>query len=192
MKHIYICVAFLCMLTMCNSSLPAQEQTRIGVAYTLDLQNGSTFQSGFGGLLERKLTKRSGVETGLYYRVHNLIFFSNIFDQGTLIFVGRGVIQERFLSIPLLYKFYSPVVNFAVGPSVDFFLGWRQSQGQPDIVVDDYSLNPVFLTGVLVKVSKEFQIADQWLIEPEFRYNLMLDGSRRYFGIIAGLRYILN
>lgn len=191
MKYLYFGVAIVCLM-LHNTTLPAQEQTRIGLVYTMDLQNGSTLQSGFGGLIERRLTERSGVESGLYYRVHNFIFFSNVFDQGTLIFAGRGLLKERFLSVPLLYKFYSPVVNFAVGPSIDFFLGWRQESGQPEIVVNDYSVDPGFLTGLLIKVSKEIQISEQWLIEPEFRYNFMLDGSRRYFGITLGTRYLLK
>lgn len=178
-----------CLLWLAGAS---QAQTRIGATFTADLTYANQLRPGAGLVLERKLTRHSGLETGIYYR-NNPVSFTTLFQvppNGILSF--NSSLHERFLSVPVLYKFYSRVVNFSVGPTFDFMLGWKQTAGKPDVTIDDYNTEHQFDMGAMFKLSKSIKLADQWLLEPELRLNPLFSGVRVYGGLSIGARYVLK
>ena len=80
------------------------------------------FRPGLGIHFERQITKRSGIETGIYHR--------NYITKGSVIYsnqsgntIMRFTVSERHLSVPFLYKFYSRFINLHAGLSFEFYTG---------------------------------------------------------------------
>lgn len=178
--------------TLCSLAASAQAQTRVGASFTADITYSGDLQPGIGLVLERKITRHSGLETGIYYRNNPVSFTTFIQVPPTGSFSFGSSLNERFLSIPVLYKFYSRIVNFSVGPTFDFMLGWKQTGGQPQVNIDSYSTSNEFDMGAMIKLSKQIKLADQWLLEPELRLNPLFSGVRVYGGLAIGARYVLK
>ncbi|MCU0333587.1 MAG: hypothetical protein MUF62_00900 [Chitinophagaceae bacterium] len=178
--------------SLCSWAAAAQPQTRVGATFTADLTYSGNLQPGMGLVLERKMTRRSGLETGIYYRNNPVAFTTFIQIPSAGSFSFNSSLNERFISIPVLYKFYSRIVNFSVGPTFDFMLGWKQTSGRPQVNIDSYSTSNKFDLGAMLKLSKQIKLADQWLLEPELRLNPLFSGARIYGGLSIGTRYVLK
>lgn len=185
MKGLKNMLLLLLLIGATTSIAQAQKESFIGLNFTVE-SSGNNFTPGFGVLFERRLTTRSGFETGLYYRnylVKGYVTYNTPSGSSSYAFS----ISERHLSIPALYKFYSRIFNVTVGPTFDFYLGWKQKHTNASIKVDDHSLNPNLSIGLLAKVSKKIRLNDMMFLEPEFRYNRILSHERYYMGFgIAG------
>ena len=70
---------------------------------------------GIGGTIETKLTKHSGIKSGIFFRPYKRDF-TVLLDQAYY----NYIINEQYLSFPFLYKFYSKTLNFSIGPTFDF------------------------------------------------------------------------
>ena len=188
MKQIFT----LMLLLSSTQLLHAQTETRIGANFTADLTYSNDFKPGVGLALEGKITKRSGLETGVYYRNNPMNFTTYVqLPQGG-VFAINSSITERFLSVPVLYKFYSKIVNISAGTTFDFLLKAEQTAGLPDVVVTNYKTNNSFDMGVMLKVGKQIKLADSWLLEPELRINPLFSTERVYGGFSLGTRYVLR
>ncbi len=166
----------LTLLTTADSF--SQGNTYVGVNPTVELIYGSVVVAGGGITLERQFTKHSGIETGIYYRSHKRDWFvitnTDMFNYS---------VAERYVSIPLLYKYYSRFFNFSIGASFDCFAGWKQKSGTAGLTVNNYSVSPAIAVGVLTKVSKRIHINDQFFLEPELRFNPNISTETVYIGI---------
>lgn len=187
MKHV-----FTFFLLMSTATLMAQTETRIGANFTADLTYSNDFKPGVGLALERKLTKHSGLETGLYYRNNPVNFTTYVQVPPGGMFAYNGTVAERFLSVPVLYKFYSRIVNISAGPTFDFLLDAVQTKGAPNVIVTNYETSNSFDMGMMLKIGKQIKLADRWLLEPELRLNPLFSGERVYGGFSLGTRYVLR
>lgn len=168
-----------------NSISYAQKTNYIGLNSTLETTS-SSFKPGIGFLFERKMTKRSGIETGLYYRNYMQTGLVTISDASGYQSFSLDI-SESHLSIPALYKFYTNIVNLSAGPSFDFYLGWRQKHKNAVINLDSYSIDPAFSIGLMGKISKSITLNKQFALEPELRLNHILTFNRTFIGLgIAG------
>lgn len=153
-----------------------------GVDLTIET-TGSNFIIGGGATFETRFTKNSGLETGLFFRSYKLDgFTSNLYYE----------IAERHLSIPVLYKFYSSILNLSAGPTLDFLLGLKQRGDFPFALPYTYKPNSSIGIGGMLKLSKTFNFSDEFLLEPEIRYNYIFSTSRNYAGVGIAAKFNLN
>ena len=149
---------------------------------------GGEFLAGGGATFETRFTKHNGFEAGLFYRSYK----TNGFLNGDYPTVHFYEIAERYLSIPVLYKFYSSIVNFSAGPTFDIFVGWKQTVGKSVYKVENYSTSPGFGIGGMLKLSKTINLSDRLLLEPEIRYNHIFNTQNNYGGFGLAAKYRLN
>jgi len=184
-------LSILVILT-CLCALPAfsQKSTFAGINFIFESTSGP-LRPGLGLAFERQITKHSGIETGLYY--HNYVSTQYLFFQGpggptpaTL------TISERLLSVPVLYKFFSRILNVSAGPAFDFYTGWRQRNKTAALTVTDHSVDPNFSVGGIVKISKRFPVGNKIFLEPELRYQVNFTFEREYAGFGVAAKYQLR
>ena len=163
----------------------AQKAKYVGLSGTLETSTNA-FKPGVGLHYEQRFTRRSGIETGLFYRNYQQGMFITLSDGMNSVSSSVNV-AERHLSIPALYKFHTKIVNISAGPTFEFFMGWRQTNRDPIIKLDGYSLDNEFNIGLLAKISKDIRISDRFILEPEARFNPIVTAGRGYLGFgIAG------
>jgi hypothetical protein len=178
----------------CSISVFAQKSTIVGINPTFETTD-ELLRPGIGITAERRLSRHSGFESGLYYRNYvysqYLTFESPVGAPGGPVTNAELIISERHLSIPLLYKYYSRIVNASIGPTFDFYVGWHQKNKIPMLTVNDYSVDPNFSLGAMIKISKTIPIHKRISLEPELRYNPTFSFERTYAGFGIAAKYNL-
>jgi hypothetical protein len=144
--------------------------------------NGSAV--GFGGQLIYKMTKHSGLETGLYYYNRPRDYTTTIYYGNTMSTYDFGV-NERRLLMPVFYRFDSKFLNFSVGPVLDYFVGWKQTDGL--VEVNSYSNSAIQVTGS-AGVSKSFYLNPTLILEPEVMFNYIFAEDDGAIGLNLSLR----
>lgn len=79
-----------------------------------------------------------------------------------------------------------------MGPTVDFFVGWKVKTKSDISSAKSYYLNPSVVVGALIKVSKEINLEDRFFLEPELRLNRVYGTFRTYGGGAVALKYRLG
>ena len=138
--------------------------------------------------------KHSGFETGLYYRTARFHLAYSIYDPSSGYQSGDLPMSERFISIPVLYRFNSRVLNFAAGPSFDLFLNWKAKNNKSPVSVTRNKNPNSIEVGAVASVSKSFLFGDKWVLEPAVRFNPIFTEGDPYVNSALGfsLRYKLN
>lgn len=173
------------LLTSVNT-LNAQNKTYLGIDFTNDVVNdGEYLRPGVGLNIARTIGKHSGIEAGVYYRSYLESAFFRL--DGHYYDVD---IRENHLSIPVLYKFSSRIVNLSAGPSFEVFLGWKQKSFTAEVEVDNYEIDPEYNLGVMFKLGKDLRLSEKLVFEPELRFNPIFGLERVYLGL--GLKLKLD
>ena len=183
LKRFSLLIVILTIGTICFS----QPKTTVGLNLTGEKTSSSDFVVGIGGTLERQIKNHYGFETGLYYRTFEV--HQQVFVDGSL--YGFHNIKEKYLSIPILYKFYSSILNFSLGPTFDVYLGWKQMNKGITFETDHYTVNAKFHVGLIGKISKTIALTDRILLEPEIRYNPVFFNHRSFYGAGISFKYTL-
>lgn len=151
-----------------EASQPWKTRFVVGANLVIEAQ-GSLFSGGFGHVapdfgasFEAQFTRHSGLETGLYYR--NIKFREGFVSNHHGEPVPVPQTNARYLSLPIMYKFYSRILNFSVGLSFDYLIA-HTTHAYTHYVPDKLIL------GVATKVSKEFVLVDNLIIELSFNFN---------------------
>jgi len=192
--YLYILFTLFCLKSWC------QQKNEIGIDFqsesmsktfkTINQAATKTTQSKviFSPLLiyQRQLTLHSSLELGLKYR--------QVFSNATvLVALGSNsnnqlnfAIKEKFLNLPILYKFNSKFIAFSLGPTVEYFLGAYNSK--------NYSLGKEFYSdkwswGLLAKISKQIKLDKRIIFEPSLFYNSILSFNRNFLGISIATKY---
>jgi hypothetical protein len=168
--------------------LLAQRHTAIGLNFTVETtadEDGAL--PGLGAVADFKITKHSGIETGVYLRGYKTRLRILVPPSPNF---WNVTIAERHLSFPLLYKYHTRIVNLAAGPTFDFFMGWKQKDNS-GAVVNSYSIDPEFNVGIMGKISKRINLSPKFILEPEIRLNLIPTSERSYLGLGIAGKYIL-
>ncbi len=159
----------------------------MGINLTGEITSSSDFVIGVGGTFEKQFKKHFGFETGLYYRAFELNG-----EVRTETYVYGYNIKEEYLSVPVLYKFNSSLLNFSVGPTFDIYLGWKQTnKNYVSYRLDKYDVNKKFIVGLMGKISKSIDLTPKILLEPEIRYNPIFLNQRSFYGIGMAIKYKL-
>lgn len=137
--------------------------------------SSSDFVFDYGVSFEARFTHHSGIETGLYCRT------MNFHERGDMSGANLDRIPRsygRYLSIPVLYKFYSRILNFAVGFNYD-------------ILIDEFnrhsSSTPYYEFGAQLKVTKDIKLYKGLILEPFLMANQCLTGRADRTWVSAGL-----
>ena len=178
------------LVILCSYSSFAQKAKYIGLTGTLETSTKNSFKPGFGFQYEQRFTRRSGLETGLSFRNYLLGGVVTFSDASNSIISSISV-AERYLSIPALYKFHTKTVNISAGPSLELYLGWKQTTPDPNYTIENYGIVPAFNLGLMVNVSKDIRINEQFVLEPEVRWSPILTSRRNYLGLGVGAKYTL-
>ncbi|MBD0288180.1 MAG: hypothetical protein ICV79_22555, partial [Flavisolibacter sp.] len=126
------------------------------------------FRPSIGLTFENQFSSYSGVETGLFYRIKK---FSSIITYAGTSGSHSVAVLEHHLNVPVLYKYYSRIINISVGPAIDFYIGWKQQKNESTILIQNYDVDPEVKLGFLAKVSKVIALNKQMILEPELRYS---------------------
>lgn len=161
----------------------AQKQRLAGVNIATDVYPELKTRAGI--TFEKQFRKHSGAETGLYYRTRRLsefVTYTDSLSSNSYSFT----ISSKYLSVPLLYKYYSNFLNFSVGPTVDFYVGWKQKNDGSSLQIQSHTVTPEITIGYLAKVSKVFNLNRQFIVEPEIRFGSYQIFSEAKVGIGIG------
>jgi hypothetical protein len=181
-----------CIFIVPGKLLFSQKNLSVGVAFTADIISddyvNSYFIPGAGITYDFRVTKHSGLEGGVFFR--NYIESSYFRVAGIPYLVA---ISERHISVPILYKFYSRIVNIAAGPDFDFYTGWKQRFKTGGAVVNSYSVSKNFFLGIQAKISKQIKLTDKCVLEPEFHFIPIVNTDyRSYIGGSINIRYLIK
>lgn len=163
----------------------SQEQTIIGLNITGETTIES-FEMGAGFSFEHIFTKHSGIETGLFYHGYST---EETYVSGSI--TDKYTIKENYLYVPLLYKFYSSIVNFSGGPEFEYYMGYSQKNTNPGSLLHPYQKGGKKLgIGLMVKLGKSIHLSKRVLLEPALRF-IFNSHIRGYFGLGLGAKYEL-
>lgn len=151
---------------------------QIGIDGRRRAGNSPDFSPNVGLSFEARLTRHSGIETGFYYRNVKYAGGISLADPNT----RYDASYSRYFSIPVLYKYYSRILNVGAGINYDF----RFSQS------DNRTSDAQNRFGLMVKVSKDITLSKGLFLEPEFHFNPFVDDGDWYeawLGFQIGLKY---
>lgn len=171
------------ILLLSNTKSFAQKQSLIGINSSCEiLENKSRFS--FGLEYEYQLSPQKGLSVGLAYRS---ILFEEVFSQNNNNFDYS--IRENYISIPILYKYYSNFLYFSFGANLDYYLGWDQVSSTNTIHVKNYDTSIKLYYGIVAKINKPINITSNFIIEPEIKINPLLNVKRLYYSLGMSGKY---
>jgi hypothetical protein len=191
---IRLCPKFLLLaIFACFSQFAFAQEVKsslVGVSALADYEPDNGVKPSIGLLFEHRLTKRSGIEAGIFYKTNKTELVYYYIDP-----IGPGDfppvtvdIRESFVTFPILYRYYTQAMTVSIGPVFEGFVGWNQISGD-EVEVTGYELSPSFRYGPLLKVSKPFPLGDKLSLEPELRFGIMVNGiSTAYYGLGVQLK----
>jgi hypothetical protein len=183
-SYLKISFVFLLILTL-NTNTFSQNKNYIGVTLTSEYTSNDNIRAGLGLTFERQMTVHVGLETGFYYRT-NLVRLPITNDIN-----NSFQVIESYISFPVLFKYYSHIVNVSFGPSVDYFFEWHEINPIENLKLTSYNINPHFFFGVIGKISKTIKLSDKFILEPEIRFNPLFKDYSYYLGLGIALKYRL-
>jgi len=177
------------LFLLISVTLYSQKQQYIGIGINSEIHSGDNMRIGFGVSYENQLSKHHGFELGLNYRSK---IGSNYFTIPTLGIVNQlADIREDYLSLPILYKLYSDIVNVSTGVTFDYFVGWRGLTKLSDVELTSYSIDPKLYVGWAFKVGKTIKLSPKFILEPEIQFNPIFNYGYSYYGAAVKLKYKL-
>lgn len=151
-------------LLLCYFNVKAQNNSlEIGGKLMNEWVEGKSYGPGIGLQAIYKITKHSGIETGLYYKTSPRFYFL-VYTAGNY----YKKVNEKTILIPLVYKFDSRLINFTAGMAVDYLI--VKNQSDRDLSRSITKNNPgraQFIS--TLSVSKNFYLNESLIFEPEIR-----------------------
>lgn len=157
-----------------------------------DTDPGHRFYPTFGLNFQAQLSRRDGVEFGVYYRS----FEYKALDRNNVLIGGQNPLQKwhsNFVSLRLMYKFHSRIIDVSAGINTDFAVG---NQDNLEREAENGSWN---LYGFMFRVSKDIPLCKGLILQPEIHVNPCIgdDGSGlhkttyrgTFLGCGVGLKY---
>jgi hypothetical protein len=182
-------VVLFILLSFASTSYTQNRSLQAGIRVMNEFTFFDGLAPGFGGQVVYRMTKHSGLESGIYYQSRRIHYTIEVISGGSSATYQTSV-AERRIQFPILYRFDSKVINFVVGPSMDFFIGWKDKSTNPDIKITDYDRDPVSF-GFNLGISKSINLSPTLILEPEVKLNLITTDSDGGVGLNIGLRKII-
>jgi hypothetical protein len=154
----------ICLFTIIPVAHSQKISLEIGGKIINELSDGNRYGPGAGLQAVYKITKHSGIETGLYYKVNPQFYMvSYSLNNST---VRRY--DQKVINLPLSYRFGSRLVNFTAGFAVEYSLNLKQIKRSHPATYNDEFLRRLTAVPTL-SISKSFYFSRNWVIEPELR-----------------------
>ncbi|MHA4842957.1 porin family protein [Flavitalea antarctica] len=179
-----VLVIFLCT---CSMGTFAQKSTLVGINVIAQLADGLP-HPGVGATIERKFSRNIGLESGLYYLTYRNDFNIIIYGPNQAEAIPVNVL-ESYLSLPILFKYYSRIVNVSIGPAFNAYLGYSTKNDKSDLLITDYNVNPAISATAIIKLSKTFTLRDNLVLEPEVRYGEYITDESNFAGFGIAMKY---
>lgn len=181
---ILVAVVFMSYRTMAQT----ERSSRLGVSVVNDWWSEGNRTPAVGFVFEHQFSPKSGIEIGAFYKAqtYKLGSFSHLQPDGTEV-REKVKLRENYISVPVVYRYYSKVVNLSIGSNFEYFTGWNQINGE-NLAVDYYNSSPEFDFGPLTKISKQISLGKNLFIEPELRFGIMARSSLAYYGVGVQLK----
>ena len=144
---------------------------------------------GFGAQFVYRITRHGGIESGLYYQSRKVNYFIEAQSGGTGV-TYEAQVAERRLQLPILYRFDSKAINFVVGTSLDYFLGWKEKSNNSEVKIVSYDRDALSVA-LSAGLSKSIYLTPTLILEPEAKFNLIVTDDDGGLGLNLGLRKII-
>lgn len=138
---------------------------QIGGKLITEFEDWKTYEPGLGVQLVYRITKHSGIESGIYYKIQargGYYYFDTAFN------LYYWTVKERTLLLPVLYRYDSKTLNFTAGPVLKYSMGWKDRTKNPPAFIPPYALQNFELIAT-ISVSRNFYLNSAWILEPEIR-----------------------
>lgn len=183
MKHE---IAFALILFI-ETSIVAQKREFITVGFNAEIKNVENMKENISFSYENQLTKHHGFEIGLSKRNSEQYFVMSL---------GGGEVKafhvlENYLTMPCLYQFNSNILKISTGPSFDYFVGGTDITKFGETELINYSIDPKFYVGWMIRIGKEIPLNTKFNFEPSVYFNKIFKYSDSYYGVSMKLKYEL-
>ncbi len=141
-------------------------KTQLGIFTGLAQANGFGINPQLGFVYERKFSKHSNLELGIRWMSSRSksTGFSETADGRTYQYMRQSF---DYFTMPVLYKFTSPIVNISAGPVLNLMTGkFETNESWRTMRQLDQPLNTLNV-GAMFKVGKAFHFKDRFVLEPE-------------------------
>jgi hypothetical protein len=140
---------------------------------------------------ERLFTRHSGLALEVKFRKSRNELQIPLASGASNIQVLYQTAVENIISLPLMYRYHSCIVNISAGPTVEYFISARQPDRYAPPLGDykTYFVEQELSFGVLVGISKTLPATSKLLIEPGLYYNRVLSFNRSYYGASLAAKY---
>lgn len=130
------------------------------------------------------LSKHSQFETGLFYQIRKN---DGTFSINNDLYIFN--VNERYLVVPLIYKFSSQFINLSFGINQNYYVGWgAASVIDENVQIESYSTEDTYLFGVQGALSKSLRLSNQLSLEPLIKVSIMV---YPYSDVIYGFGFAL-
>lgn len=193
--------AFIFIIISCCRTY-SQNKNTIGLDFQLEYQTKTnvdwnyattkTYQASamavYGIVYERLLSKNTGIEVEIKYQTspneYSFLVPGGVNSTDQVKVSGK----ESFLSMPILFRYRTKILNISLGPTLDYFLNWKQTSSNYYIPYGENSLPEYFFPdtwslGLLFKISESIPIGDQCIVEPGIFYSPILSYKNNSFGL---------
>ena len=179
-QNIVFAIALFLLAISNDANAQSKGQLEVGVKIMAEGNSGYGGTAPFIGLqLVYPKGKHGGLETGIYYRPIKTDFVTYASVNGTSQYVVSTVAQ-RFIHLPILYRYQSKIVNFTGGPSFDFYLGWKDRSNKSQVTVTSFNRSSTVLIGIVASLSKSIYLTEKITLEPELRFNPIISEGDPY------------
>ena len=183
-------ILFLLLILFVSVSCFSQKRSlQLGGRIMNEITLYDGFAPGFGAQVVYRITKHGGLETGLYYQSRKVNYFVDAQSGGTAVSYTVQI-AERRLQLPLLYRFDSKFLNFVVGTSLDYFLGWKEKSDNGEVKITSYDRDALSVA-LSAGISKSIFLTPTLILEPEAKFNLIVTDDDGGLGLNLGLRKII-
>ncbi len=178
-KHTLTRIILIILLVFqSHENIAAQQKSRIGINITTNILSYSYVKPEIGLVFERQFTAHSGIEANLNFRTFAREFYTGS-GGGSSVY---HLVNERYITIPVTYKYYTKIVNASLGVSYDYYLGWKEQYLSQGLV--SYWPGADYYIGAIGKISRQFALGEKFVLEPEVKFNITLvPYDKYYFGI---------
>lgn len=175
------------LLLSTTINLVAQKQEFIGIGINYETKSRENMRPAIAFSYENQFCKHSGFEIGFNQRRADTYFtipMSNNLYQ-------TSHIMENYISVPVMYKFYSSFMNVSTGLNLDYFVGWKDVTKFGEIESTGFSVNPKLYMGWVMKIGKTIALSPKYYLEPEIQFNPIFKYGYSYYGAALKLKYKL-
>ncbi len=160
-----------------------KSSVEIGGKLITEFGDGDYYGPGAGLQFIYKLSKHSGIETGLYYEVNPRTYY--LFDSTW--WYSMKSYREKILRIPFLYRFETRLFNITAGGAFDYLLNKGKLDANPPFgLKSGYFERTEWLA--TLSLSKNFYLKKSLILEPEIRASSPIPDGGVAMGFNISLR----